>query len=157
MQDGLAQHVFDQLMAIVLGKALKRGGMRHPGPPVAARHAPLLDGQGQQLMREQVGRAPLQPDDLLAAEGHELSDQGGGPPERIIVDRQEGAVGARVRAPAGSSHTLQESRDRGRRVDLQHVVEIPDVDAELERACGDDDAVAAILEGRLRRLPLVEG
>ncbi len=39
----------------------------------------------------------------------------------------------------------------GRGVDLEHVVEIADVDAELERAGGDDDAVLAVLERSARR------
>jgi hypothetical protein len=66
--------------------------------------------------------------------------------ERVVVGREEGAVGRQVRAPARAPHALEERRDTARCVDLDDVVEIADVDAELECARGDNDAVGALLE-----------
>jgi hypothetical protein len=61
--------------------------------------------------------------------------------EIIIAGRQKQAVPASADPPPAPPHTLQEGSDRGRSVDLHHPVEIADVDAELERARRDNDAV----------------
>lgn len=59
---------------------------------------------------------------------------------------QEGAV-RWASAPASGAHALEEAGDRRRRTELHDVVEIANVNAELERARGHDDAVLAFLEG----------
>ncbi len=45
-----------------------------------------------------------------------------------------------------ATHSLEERRDRTRRADLHHEVDIPDVDTELERRRGDEDLELARLE-----------
>jgi hypothetical protein len=50
------------------------------------------------------------------------------------------------RAATGSAEPLEESGDRRRRVDLDHTIKVTDVDPQLERTCGDDNAVASLSE-----------
>jgi hypothetical protein len=76
--------------------------------------------------------------------------------EIIIAGRQKQAVPASADPPPAPPHTLQEGSDRGRSVDLHHPVEIADVDAELERARRDNDAVGLGRERRLGLPPLVD-
>src|SRR5215468_4818312 len=75
----------------------------------------------------------------------------------LVIHGEERAVRARVRPAAGPAHALEEGGHGGRAPDLEDVVEVADVDAQLERARGDDDAVLALGEGALGALPLVEG
>jgi hypothetical protein len=63
---------------------------------------------------------------------------------------------ARSGPAPGPSEALEEARHGDRRVDLDDPVEIADVDAQLERARGDDDAVAGLGKRRLGAPPLVQ-
>ena len=68
---------------------------------------------------------------------------------------QKQAVASRAGPSPGPSDALQHRRDPCRRVDLDHAVEIADVDAQLERARRDDHAVARLGERRLGLAALV--
>ena len=67
--------------------------------------------------------------------------------------RQKKAVAPRARASARASESLQEPRHRSRGVNLDHPVEITDIDAEFERARRHDHAVVARRKGRLCLAP----
>jgi hypothetical protein len=105
----------------------------------------LLHREREGPVREDVGR-PRRRRCWLDVPCPEEVDDGGGTQERVVVGREEGAFGHRVRAPARAAHALEERRDAAWRIDLNDVIEVADVDAELERARGDDDAVGALLE-----------
>ena len=74
----------------------------------------------------------------------------------LVRGRQEQTVAGRARPPARPPHPLEERRDGRRRVDLDHAVEVADVDAQLERAGGHDHAVPPLGEGAFGLMPLVE-
>ena len=74
----------------------------------------------------------------------------------VLAQRQEQAVTPRTRPPSAAAEPLQERGDRERRVDLDHPVQVADVEAELERGRGHDHAVAALGERQLRPPPLVQ-
>ena len=75
-----------------------------------------------------------------------------------LVEGEEQAVAAGAGPPAGAAEPLQERRRRVRgRVDLDDPVEVADVDAELQGAGGDDDAVARLGERLLGAAALVGG
>src|SRR5690606_14284353 len=69
--------------------------------------------------------------------------------KRILGRGEEEAVSLTPGAAAGSAETLQEGGHRVRRIDLDHAVEVADVDAQLERARGDNHAVGTLCECRL--------
>jgi hypothetical protein len=48
---------------------------------------------------------------------------------------------------------LKETRNSGGTIDLEHVIEIADVDAELKGARCHNDAVSPLLKGTLRLAP----
>ena len=83
-------------------------------------------------------------------------DQPGGPEQALVGGGQEEAVARRARPPAGAAHPLQERRDGARGVDLDHAVEVADVDAQLQGAGGHDHAVAALGERPLGLPALVQ-
>ena len=91
-------------------------------------------------------------DGRLDEAGGPQLDQPGGAEQALVRGRQEEAVAGRARPPAGAAHPLQERRDGARGVDLDHAVEVADVDPQLQGAGGDDHAVAALGE-RLLGLP----
>ena len=64
-----------------------------------------------------------------------------GPEQGFVARRQEEAIRGAARPPPGPAHPLEERGDRRRGVDLDHPVEVADVDAKLQRACGHDHAV----------------
>jgi hypothetical protein len=47
---------------------------------------------------------------------------------------------------AGASDALQQGGDRARRAEMADEIDVPDVDAELERGGGDDDRDRTRLE-----------
>ena len=90
----------------------------------------VLQAEGHELVGEEVAALPHgldRLDEALAVE----PQQGGALEQRIVIRRQEGAVGGRSRPSARPPHPLHEGRHRGGGVDLQHMVEVADVDAEL--------------------------
>ncbi|MEK8143645.1 hypothetical protein NKH18_21410 [Streptomyces sp. M10(2022)] len=58
------------------------------------------------------------------------------------VEREEEAVACGAGAAAGTPQTLEERGDGRRRVELDDAVQVPDVDAQFQRAGGNDHAVA---------------
>ena len=76
--------------------------------------------------------------------------------ERVPTDRQAEAAPNRAGTPPRPAQALQEARHGLRCVDLDHVVQIPHVDPELERAGRDDHAVVCLGEGPLGVASLLE-
>ena len=74
----------------------------------------------------------------------------------VLAQREEQAVAPRSRPPPAAPEPLQERGDRERRVDLDHPVQVTDVDAELKRGRGHDHAVPPLGERQLRPPPLVK-
>jgi hypothetical protein len=69
--------------------------------------------------------------------------------QRFRIRRQEQAVSPGVGATASTAESLEEGRNGRRRIDLDHSVEVADVDTEFESAGGDDDAIPAVGESAL--------
>ncbi len=70
----------------------------------------------------------------------------GGSDQRVRVGGQKEAIPASAGPAAGPSQPLQERSHFGGSIDLDDPVEIPNIDAQLQRARGDDDAVACFVE-----------
>ena len=75
--------------------------------------------------------------------------------EPVKVRCKEQRVASASGATTGASESLQERRHGPRRIDLDHAVEVADVDAELKRRGGDDDGVLGFGEGLFRASPFV--
>src|SRR5260370_31061144 len=85
----------------------------------------------------------------------ELNDRRGAQ-KAVFFDREKGAVGRFAIAPTSAAHPLHERGDSARSVNLEHMIQIADVDAELKRAGRDDHAVLAFLKCILGGLALLE-
>ncbi len=96
-------------------------------------------------------------DDGLDPSTAPQQQQRGGLEQGVAVAGEEEAVAGAAGPPAGAPESLQERRHGRGRVDLDDPVEVADVDAEFERAGGDDHAVAGLGERLLRATPLVGG
>ncbi len=107
---------------------------------------------GDDLLREHVERLfwNRQPVELATGNGIE---QRRALDELVAREREE----PRLRYPADlvarASRALQERRDRARRSELAHEVDVADVDAELERGGGDEDLELAVLQPLLGLQP----
>ena len=73
----------------------------------------------------------------------------------LLSRRKEQAVADRPGAAPGSTDALKYRRDCTGRADLNDAVEVADVDSQLERAGGDNDAVPGFRERALRLAPLI--
>ena len=137
------------------GMAAKGRDAAQPVEPVPPADAPLLQAQGQQLLGQDVVRLGRRDDRLDVAARPQL-DQAGGPQQGLVVGGQEEAVAGRAGPPPGAAHPLEEAGHGGRGVDLDDPVEVADVDAQLQRAGGHDDAVVPAGERLLGLPPLVQ-
>jgi hypothetical protein len=63
--------------------------------------------------------------------------------------RKEQTISTRALPSPGPAHALQERGNRTRRIDLDHSVEIANIQTELQGARGNNDAIVAAREGRL--------
>ena len=69
------------------------------------------------------------------------SNQRSGSEQCFVTRRQEQAVGRAVRPPTGAPHPLKERGHRCRCVDLDHPVEVTNIDPKLQRASRHDHAI----------------
>ena len=87
---------------------------------------------GHRLLRQHVERLRHHHEPVQLSVVH-------GPHQRRALDqivareREQAAPGGAAHGVPGPPHPLQEGRDPARRADLAHQVDVPDVDAELER------------------------
>src|SRR5438045_741465 len=77
-------------------------------------------------------------------------EQGTGPEKAVIARCEKQAVRLRPGSPPSPAHPLQEGRHRGRSIDLDDSVEITNVEAQFQRACGHYHAVLFLSEGMFR-------
>lgn len=70
--------------------------------------------------------------------------------EGFFLGDQEKTVSGRTCASSGAPDTLQKGRDGGRRIDLDHAIQIPNIDAKLQGAGRDDDAILPLAERLFR-------
>ena len=125
-----------------------------PARLLVERDAPLLQRDPEQLLRGDVpGRR--RGHDRLDEALVQQQQKGGGAQQLVSAVARKRRL-RRCRPPSGAAEALQERGDGGRGVELDHPVEVADVDAELERGGRDDDAVPRLRECRLRSPPLVE-
>ena len=114
----------------------------------------IAAGDRDDVLREHVERVPDVARGLDRSRVHPLGERGGG--EQIAaVLRKDDAGRRRIDLVPGASDALHARCDRGRRLDLDDQIDRPHVDAELERARGDQRADAAGLEIVLDAQPLL--
>ena len=82
-------------------------------------------------------------------------DQPRGLHQGLVPGRQEEAVARRPWPATRAAHALEEAGHGRRGVDLDHAVEVANVDAQLQDAGGHDHAVVPVGEGVLRLPPLL--
>ena len=103
---------------------------------------------GHDLLRQHVeglaGHA--QPVELAAPH---RSEQRRALDQVVARQREQPPLGRAAERVAGAADALQEGRDRARRAELAHQVDLADVDAELERGGGDQRAQLAALQALL--------
>ena len=149
-REALGEHAHDGVELRARKRAVR------PGLPDEIEQAilgPLLaGGLGDQLLRQHVERR------VERHQGIELAPSDG-PDERRALDQIVAGLGeqpALWRADhrvAGAADALQQRRDAPRRSELADQVDVPDVDAELERRRRDDGLHVAVLEPALRVEP----
>ena len=140
-----------------MGSALRSKGARpfHSARPRASFEA-VLQAARQKLLSSDVARLRGCRDRLHVALRPQ-PQQPSRPEQRPLVEGEEETVSRRPRPTTGPTQPLQERRDSGGRVDLNHAVEVTDVDAKLQRRGRHDHAVARIGEGGLGSPALVDG
>ncbi len=130
---------------------------RQAAPPLrphTVAYARLLQAQRKQLLRGDVSRRRRWGDRLDVSLGPQVQ-QARSLQQRVRSCGQEECVPLGAETPPGASEPLQERCHRARSVNLDHAVEVTDVNAEFERRRRDDHAVARLCERRLRSAPLV--
>ncbi len=124
----------------------------HPG---SVADPVLLKAVREQLLGDDVPWL-RRGDDRLHPAAAPQQQQPGGMHKRTLVQGEEQAVAGGTCPAACTAETLQERCDGSRSVDLDDPVEVADVDAQLQRAGGDDHAVPGLGEGLLRSVPLID-
>ena len=150
-EDLCLEHPVDEPLDLAGRHGREGGHAGEPVEPAAPADPALLEREGHQLLGQDVVGLRGRHDRFDVASRPEI-DQAGGLDERVVAGGQKQAVARRARPPPRAAHPLQEARDRRRRVDLDHSIQIAHVNAQFQRAGGDDHAVLARGE-RLFRLP----
>ena len=128
---------------------------RHPTQPLAPGPAPdasLLQGEGEELLGEDVKRFRRRHDGFDVSVEPE-AEQTGRSQEAVVGRGEEQAVPLGPRPAAGAAQPLEEGGDGAGSVDLDDAVEVADVDSQLQGARGDDDTVQPFEE----RLGVADG
>ena len=113
--------------------------------PRAATDATFGEHPCEKLLCHEVHRLGWRDERLDPAVEHE-PDQRKCLEQLHLAGRQKQAVARRPGPPARPADALKQRSDGGRRADLDHPVEVPDVDPELERRGCDDHAVPRLAE-----------
>ena len=96
--------------------------------------APLLSGNlGDDLLRQDIERL-LREDQPVEFTAAHTVEQRGAFDELVARQREEAALGGAGHRVPRTPDALQQARDRARRAELAHQVDIADIDAELERS-----------------------
>ena len=124
-----------------------RNGNPKPTRPGMLADTLVLKGQCEQLLCGDLQRDRWWEDRFDVALAPAEKDRSGSQ-EIDVARREEQCIAAGVRPTTGTSESLQERSNRGWSVDLDDPIEIADIDTQLQRGGGDDDAVACFSEGR---------
>ena len=116
----------------------------------------LLQRQRHQLVGKDVACLPVWSDGLDEAFAKEL-DRGGCLKKTRLRRAEERAVRRGASPASSTSHALEKTSDRSWTIDLQDMVKISNIDAELHRRRCDDDAVLSLFEHALGELTLGGG
>ena len=131
-------------------------GVAEPASELGPRDSPELERERHDLLREDVRGPRRRHDRLHDALPPEGCEREAGQ-ELLVVGGEEEAVPRGAGPPPGPAHALEEGGNTWRGADLDDAVEIADVEAQLERRRGDDDAIGLRCEGRLGLPALVQG
>src|SRR5690606_33765276 len=106
--------------------------VRPPFAPGGAGEAGLLECEGEELLGGDVARRRQWRDRLDEATRPEVEKASGAEKGLVLGGEEQRVPGGPGTAPS-TPKSLQECADRTGRVDLDHPVEVTDVDAELQR------------------------
>ena len=155
-QDAARQHELDDVVDMLERHRPDRWHRTQPLAPGLAPDAPLLQGEGEELLGEDVKRFRRRHDGFDVSVVPE-AEQTQRTQEAVVGRGEEQAVPLGPRPAARSAQPLEEGGDGAGSVDLDDAVEVADIDSQLQRARGDDDTVAALGERLLGTPALVEG
>src|SRR6266702_1687561 len=103
---------------------------------------------GDDLLHQHVNR--LRRDfELIEFSGTHLADQRGLFEQVVARRREEAAFGNRSTPVARPANALHGDSDRARARDLADEIDIPDIDSQLQRRGGDENADFAVLQALL--------
>ena len=110
---------------------------------------PLVGGAGgDDLLGEDVERRVGKGEAIEVALADGAND-GGAFDELVAGGGEEAALGDGSAPVTGAAYALQGNGDGAGRADLADEIDVADIDAELERGGGDEDAALALLESAL--------
>ena len=155
MHDAARQHELDDVVEMLARHGAKSRHLTQPLAPRCASYASFLQGESQELLRKDVKRLRWWHDGFDVAVVPE-SQQAGRSQESVVGRCQEQTVPDRPGSAPGAAQPLQKGGDGCRRVDLDHAIEIADVDSQLQGARGDYDAIVALGERLLGTPALVQ-
>ena len=152
----VAQQMLQQLGGVGHRFFAEHSGIAEPFGPrrLSEAFVRLLECERQQLLSQQVCWQYGRCGGFDVAAGPQTQQPSGGH-ERLVRGREEQGVAAGSGPSPRASDALQESSDRRRAVDLDHPVEIADVNAEFQGARRHDHTVAGLGERLLRSSALV--
>ena len=122
----------------------------HTADPIApgdTANAPLLQRQRHELLGQKMIGQRWRHDRLDVTLLPQVQERRG-TQHGFVAGRQEQAVATLASSSPPPPETLQKGGDARGRADLDDATEVADVDAELERPGGDDDAIRGLGEGR---------
>ena len=139
-------------MAITASKSCRGKVAVRPRPPHHREQLVFLPlaarGLGDDLLRQHVERRIERDQPIELAPPHRHQQRGA--LDQVVAGfGKQPALRRAVNGVAGAADALQQRRDAARRSDLAHQVDVPDVDAELERRGRHDHADRAVLQPRL--------
>jgi hypothetical protein len=108
----------------------------------------LIAAGGNDLLGEDVERVLGLRGAIEQTRAHRVYERRAGD-QFVAREREQAALRQAAEAVAGAANALQERGDRGRGADLDHEIDVADIDAEFERTRGDERLQRAGLEALL--------
>src|SRR5271170_5290433 len=74
----------------------------------------------------------------------------------VVIGRQKQTISVSPWSPSGSPHALEKRRDGVRRANLDHSVQVANIETKFKRRCRHDEAVGFLDKSRFRLPPLIQ-
>ena len=141
--DAFGEHLHHRL-EVVAAEVAERVGAVHQLPYLVLGHL-LAGDHGDDLLGQDVERV-LSDLDAIELAGADGAHRGGALHQVVARQREEDALRHRAEPVARAADALQQRREGARRAEVADEVDVPDVDAELQRRGGHDDRDRAALQ-----------